>query len=170
MKIHIRELSGPEINERFLETLTSLAEVGLTVVEAREIFRSQLRTGVRTYVAVIDGQIVGTATLLVEQKFIHRGGRIGHIEDVAVNRDFQKQGIGTALLQHTTEEARKFGCYKVILSCFPDRVAFYERLGYRRHDVGMRLDLPKSHVDASAESKPSAVLSPMWMSFSCGCE
>ena len=168
MKIHIRELSGSEINERFLETLTSLAEVGLTVPEAREIFRSQLRSGVRTYVALVEGQIAGTATLLVEQKFIHRGGRIGHIEDVAVHRDFQKQGIGTALVRHTTEEARKFGCYKVILSCFPDRVAFYERLGYRRHDVGMRLDLAKEEGSSSEAS--SVAPAPMWMTFSCGCE
>jgi hypothetical protein len=34
------------------------------------------------------------------------------------------------------------GCYKVILSCFENRAAFYQGLGFRRHDVGMRVDLP----------------------------
>jgi glucosamine-phosphate N-acetyltransferase len=167
MNITIRELSGPDINERFLDTLASLAEVHLTVAEAREIFRSQLRSGVRTYIAMIDDQIVGTATLLVEQKFIHRGGRIGHIEDVAVHRDFQKQGIGTVLVRHTTQEAAKFGCYKVILSCFPDRVDFYTRLGYRQYDVGMRLDLPRGETTDAAAAKLSSAATPIWMNSPC---
>ena len=170
MSITIRELSGPDINERFLETLASLAEVQLTVTEAREIFRSQLRAGVRTYIAMIDEEIVGTATLLVEQKFIHHGGRIGHIEDVAVHRDFQKQGIGSVLVRHTTEEAKKFGCYKVILSCFSDRVLFYERLGYHQHDVGMRLDLPHHEGQFAAGIKSSTAAAPIWMNSSCSCK
>jgi glucosamine-phosphate N-acetyltransferase len=83
---------------------------------------------------------VGTATLLVEQKFIHHGGKVGHIEDVAVHRDRQLRGIGTRLVKHATEEARKLGCYKVILDCFERLAPFYARLGYRTFNVGMRND------------------------------
>ena len=44
-------------------------------------------------------------------------------------------------MRHATEQARKLGCYKVILSCFERLVPFYEALGYHKHDVGMRMDL-----------------------------
>jgi glucosamine-phosphate N-acetyltransferase len=139
-QLTIRELLAPDLSAGFLDALASLSEVGLTSLEAAEVFRNRLRLGIRTYVAFLGGRVVGTASLLLEQKFLHRGGWVGHIEDVAVHRDHQQQGIGTVLVQHATEEARKRGCYKVILDCFEHLVPFYERLGYRRHNLGLRID------------------------------
>ena len=49
--------------------------------------------------------------------------------------------IGAALVRHATEEARKLGCYKIILNCFENRIPFYKGLGFKPHDVGMRNDL-----------------------------
>jgi len=137
----IRECTALDLGNGFLDTLANLADVDMTTEQAREVFRSRLRNGIRTYVALIDDQIVGTITLLVERKFIHRGGVVGHIEDVAVHPEYQKRGVASALVRHATEEARGLGCYKVILNCFDHLVAFYERLGFRRHDNGMRIDL-----------------------------
>jgi glucosamine-phosphate N-acetyltransferase len=141
MDVHISELTAPDLGNGFLESLASLSEVGLTPEEATEILRSRLRAGIHTYVARHDGRVVGTASLLVELKFIHHGGRVGHIEDVAVHPDCQRKGVGTALVAHATEEARKLGCYKVILDCFERLVPFYGRLGYRAFNTGMRADL-----------------------------
>ena len=140
-QMEITELQPADLSRGFLETLTSLTDVDLTPQEASAILEARRRTGVRTFVAREGSAVVGTATLIVEQKFIHRGGHVGHIEDVAVHRDHQRKGIGAALIRHATDEARKLGCYKVILSCFEDRVPFYEGLGFRTHDVGMRVDL-----------------------------
>lgn len=141
MKIRIRELIGRDLSHGFLETLASLAEVDLTPERAAEVLRARLRAGVRTYVACSGEEVIGTAALLVEQKFIHGGGRVGHIEDVAVRRGCQEHGVGSALVRHATEQARRLGCYKVILDCFEDLVPFYGRLGYHCHNVGMRIDL-----------------------------
>ncbi len=141
MEITIRELRGFDKFDEFLDSLANLADVQLTPEEAREVFRNRLRTAVRTYIASAQGRIVGTASLLIEQKFIHGGGRSGHIEDVAVHRDFQKQGIGAALVRHATEQAKKIGCYKVVLNGFDQLAPFYEKLGFRRHDTGLRMDL-----------------------------
>jgi glucosamine-phosphate N-acetyltransferase len=141
LNLVIRELNGHDLSRGFLETLAGLAEVGLTPVQAGEVLRNRLRAGIRTYVARVEEQVAGTASLLVEQKFIHGGGRVGHIEDVAVHPDFRHHRIGSALVRHATEEARKHGCYKVILNCFEHLTPFYAQLGYRPHDVGMRIDL-----------------------------
>ena len=141
MNISIREFNALDLMNGFLETLSCLAEVGLSPDEAREVYRSHLRAGAHTYVAIAEERVIGTVTLLLEQKFIHHGGQIGHIEDVAVHSDYQHHGVASALVRHATEVARKQGCYKVILSCFDRLVPFYERLGFRRHDVGMRIDL-----------------------------
>jgi glucosamine-phosphate N-acetyltransferase len=141
MEITIRELRGFDNFEEFLDSLANLADVELTPEKAKEVFRNQLRLGVRTYVACVQGRIVGTASLLIEPKFIHGGGLSGHLEDVAVHRDFQKQGIGAALVRHVTAQAREMGCYKVVLNCFDNMAPFYEKLGFRRHDAGLRMDL-----------------------------
>ena len=42
----------------------------------------------------------------------------------------QRKGIGTALVRHAVEQARRLACYKVILNCQGDRVGFYTRLGF----------------------------------------
>jgi glucosamine-phosphate N-acetyltransferase len=140
LDLTIGELTGPDLANGFLETLASLAEVNLTPAEAGQVFRTRLRAGVHTYVARLGQRVVGTASLLLEQKFIHGGGWVGHIEDVAVHRDCREQGIGSALVRHATLEARRLGCYKVILNCFEHLVPFYGQLGYRPHDVGLRID------------------------------
>ncbi len=139
-ELQICELFGPDLANGFLETLESLSEVRMTPAEAAEVLRTRLRTGVKTYVAKIDGRVVGTCSLLLEQKFLHGGGWVGHIEDVAVDRGCQKKGIGSALVEHAVAEARRRGCYKVILDCFEHLVPYYNRFGFRVFNVGMRLD------------------------------
>ena len=141
MPVTVREMYGFDLNQDFLDTLASLAKVNLTLEQTKVVFRERLRKGIRTFVASLENRIVGTASLFVEEKFIHEGGKSGHIEDVAVHKDFQKHGVGAALIRHVVEEARAAKCYKVILNCSEGTAAFYEKLGFRRHDIGMRLDL-----------------------------
>jgi glucosamine-phosphate N-acetyltransferase len=136
----VRDLEEADLDNGFLDALAALAPVGLTAAQARAVFRERPPT-LHTYVAVWQGRVVGTASLLVEPKFIHAGGRVGHIEDVAVSQTSQQHGAGSALVRHAVEQARRYGCYKVILNCAKPLAAFYERLGFRSHDHGLRLDL-----------------------------
>lgn len=88
-----------------------------------------------------EGRIVGTASLLIENKLIHNCGRVGHIEDVVVDEYYRHQNIGRELIDTCIEHARKCECYKVVLSCNEANVPFYERCGFRVHEVTMRLDI-----------------------------
>ena len=144
MPLRIRPLQPADFAAGFLETLGSLAPVDLTPEEAIAIWQKRTDSGIHSVVAEVDGRVVGTASLIVEKKFIHRGGLVGHIEDVAVHSDHWRQGIGTALVERLTELASSLHCYKVILNCLDQLVPFYARLGYRRHDSGLRFDCPKN--------------------------
>ena len=86
------------------------------------------------------GRIVGAATLLVEPKLIHGGGRAGHIEDVAVASGSQGRGVGAALIKACLDEAGRRGCYKTILDCSDGVRPFYEKIGFVRHSNEMRYD------------------------------
>jgi glucosamine-phosphate N-acetyltransferase len=137
----LRPIEQSDFNNGFLETLGNLSDVDLTPEEGIRIWRGRNAAGVRTVVAVEAGAVIGTASLILEQKFIHKGGIIGHIEDVAVHVDHQGKGVGSAVVKQLVELARESGCYKVILSCNDDNMAFYIRAGFRKYDNGMRIDL-----------------------------
>jgi glucosamine-phosphate N-acetyltransferase len=145
-RYEVRELRDADVDRGFLETLSSLSDVsGLAPAEARALFRAMnTNPAYHIFVAVTgDGQVIGATTLLVEQKFIHRGGLVGHIEDVAVRKGRQGKGVGGSVVRAAVEKARELGCYKVILDCKADLVDFYKKLGFSEHDVGMRIDLAR---------------------------
>jgi GNAT superfamily N-acetyltransferase len=90
----------------------------------------------RLLVALIDGEIAGTYSLVIIPKLGKRGAPSGVVEDVAVAPQRQGQGIGRVMMQHALEECRKAGCYKLALSSNVKREGahrFYESLGFERH-------------------------------------
>ena len=140
----VRKLRPADLERGFLETLGNLSDVGgLSPREARGLFASMKRSPLYQVLVAVesDGEVVGATTLIVEQKFIHRGGLAGHIEDVAVRKGHEGKGIGGSVVRAAVERARELGCYKVILDCKEELVGFYEGLGFRSRDVGMRIDL-----------------------------
>lgn len=66
-----------------------------------------------------EGCIVGTGSLVVERKFIHSLGMVGHIEDIAVEKGQQGKKLGLRIIQALDYVAEKVGCYKVCsVFCF----------------------------------------------------
>lgn len=64
---------------------------------------------------VLDGadRVVGTGSLIVERKFIHALGMVGHIEDIAVEKGQQGKKLGLRIIQALDYVAAHVGCYKV---------------------------------------------------------
>ena len=91
-------------------------------------------------VAELEGKIVGTTTLFIESKFIHKGGFVGHIEDVSVDKDFHGQKIGQKIMEYLLNISKERGCYKTILNCTEDVKMFYEKLGFRQVASELRID------------------------------
>lgn len=56
---------------------------------------------------------MGTGALVVERKFIHGLGLVGHIEDIAVSRDQQGKKLGLRIIQALDAVGERVGCYKV---------------------------------------------------------
>lgn len=75
-------------------------------------------------------KILGSATVLIEQKLIHNMGKVGHVEDVVVDSDIRGKGIGKLLISHVVDYCKEKNCYKVILDCADNNIAFYEKCGF----------------------------------------
>ena len=138
----IRELKKEDIWNGFLKSLDSLKLASdIDKTKAEEVFEKiDSNPDYIIAVAEIDGKIVGSTTLLIESKFIHQGGLVGHIEDVSVNKEFQGKKIGEKIMKYLLEVSKNRGCYKTILNCTDDVKRFYEKLGFKQVASELRID------------------------------
>ena len=138
----IRKIIESDLENGFLESLDNLRQTSsLKQNSVRNILKKILENENHIiHVAELNGKIVGSTTLLIEQKFIHEGGFVGHIEDVVVNKEFEGQGIGMKLVLSLLDVAKEKKCYKTILNCEDKLISFYEKIGFKQKSIEMRFD------------------------------
>jgi len=146
LEYEVKKLTKEDLiddKEGFLETLRNLSETGEINLEDAEKILSEinLQNG-NIYIAKTnEKKIIGTATLLIEKKFIHNGGKVGHIEDVATRKAYEGNGIASEIIKKIIYLARQDNCYKIILDCNEDNISFYKKFGFFKHENEMRLNL-----------------------------
>ena len=140
--ITIRELEEKDLFNGFLESMDSLKLASnLDIEKAKEIFEKiSSNSNHFIYVAILDGRVVGSTSMLIEPKFIHDGRNVAHIEDVVVSNECQGRGIGEMLMQSLLDLAKYNNCYKTIWDCSDEVKPFYEKIGFKRTSNGMRYD------------------------------
>ena len=138
----IRKIIESDLENGFLESLDNLRQTSnLEQNSVRYILYKNLENENHIiHVAELNGKIVGSTTLLIEQKFIHEGGFVGHIEDVVVNKEFEGRGIGMKLVLSLLDLAKEKKCYKTILNCEDKLIPFYEKIGFKQKSTEMRFD------------------------------
>ena len=138
----IREIEENDLEKGFLESLDFLRKASdIDKNKAKEILKKiKQNPNHIIHVAIDNKKIVGSTTLFIEQKFIHDGGLVGHIEDVVVRKDYEGKGIGIKLIMSMLERAKEKNCYKTILECKDDVNQFYERIGVKHESHGRRYD------------------------------
>jgi ribosomal protein S18 acetylase RimI-like enzyme len=106
-----------------------IAAIGRKLTIQREMF----------LVAEIDGKVVGTTMAGYD-------GHRGWIYSVAVDQNYRRRGIATALIHEAERLLEAAGCPKVNLQVMPNNpgaVALYQSLGYAIEDrVSMGKPMP----------------------------
>ena len=74
--------------------------------------------------------IVGGITLIIEEKIIHSGGKVGHIEDFVVLDEYRNKGIGSLLYNYVKNLCEQNKCYKMILDCNELLENYYIKKGF----------------------------------------
>ncbi|KAK4092183.1 hypothetical protein Purlil1_3436 [Purpureocillium lilacinum] len=147
----LRPLRRSDYDTGFLDCLRVLTTVGDI---AKDEFEAQYERMVKQegyYIIVIEddaGAVVATGALIVERKFIHNLGAVGHIEDIAVSKSQQGKKLGLRLIQALDFVAERIGCYKSILDCSDANEGFYIKCGFRRAGLQM------AHYYEGSKSKP----------------
>ncbi|KAK3367149.1 acyl-CoA N-acyltransferase [Lasiosphaeria ovina] len=149
----LRALRRSDFDTGFLDCLRVLTTVGdITQQQFEDRYSWITRQDGGYFILVVEDtnpsppRVVGTGALIVERKFIHNLGSVGHIEDIAVAKDQQGKKLGLRIIKALDFIAGKTGCYKTILDCSEANEGFYVKCGFRRAGLEMAhyIDGPKS--------------------------
>ncbi|EAT85219.1 glucosamine 6-phosphate N-acetyltransferase [Parastagonospora nodorum] len=136
-----RPIQRDDFHKGFLDVLRVLTTVGDVTEEQWNERYTWMSARNDTYylLCITDSAnaIVGTGALIVERKFIHQLGLVGHIEDIAVAKDQQGKKLGLRIIQALDFVAEKVGCYKTILDCSEANEGFYVKCGFKRAGLEM---------------------------------
>ena len=89
-----------------------------------------------------DGMVVGTMVLLIVPNLSHGGLPWALIENMVVDQQYRRQGIGRVMMEYAIDRAKETGCYKLQLLSNkkrPEAHQFYSSLGLEPSAHGFRL-------------------------------
>ncbi|XP_014776939.1 probable glucosamine 6-phosphate N-acetyltransferase isoform X2 [Octopus bimaculoides] len=95
----VRPLCLSDYEKGYLKLLSELTKVGDVSYEQFEARFNSMKSSCDTYyIVVIEDTrtelIIGSATLVIEQKFIHNTSSRGRIEDVVIKNEYRGQQLG----------------------------------------------------------------------------
>ena len=141
ISLSLRHLVPGDYDKRFLGLLSELTDAPTI---PRAFFRKRLSLlqadELQTHLVAEDTRtkmLCATGTLVVENKFIHGCGRVGHLEDVVVRAGLRGHGIGSEIVRRIVAEAFSKGCYKVLVDCDDANVDFYRKCSFEVKDAQM---------------------------------
>lgn len=127
--------------KRYLEVLSILTSVGdVSQTQFDQLLNQWAASPLIYFPRVIadeNDSVVATGMIVIEQKLIHGCNKVGHIEDIAVDKSQQGKSLGYHLITHLSSIGESEGCYKVILDSSPQNTGFYEKCGYKDSGVFM---------------------------------
>jgi len=101
----------------------------------------QLNSNHRVIVGEYNNNIIAIGTIFIENKIIHSFGRVAHIEDIVVDKNYQKKNIGKKIIQELINIAKEKDAYKCILTSNISNIPFYEKCGFHISDSNMRINI-----------------------------
>ena len=104
-QILLRQLSGDEDDWRYRDLF-------LAYEEWWDHYRNNENFIVFVYEK--DDEIIGTASVLIEHKLLHYGSKVGHIEDVVIDKSARGLGIGKQLMHSCVGWCVLHNCYKPV--------------------------------------------------------
>jgi GNAT superfamily N-acetyltransferase len=93
------------------------------------------------WIMELNNEIICSATIIYEYKFIHNISMLAHIEDVCTLKKYRGKGYGKIIIDHLIEESRKNNCYKITLYCNKELEKFYNKSNFENKGIQMAIYL-----------------------------
>ena len=86
-----------------------------------------------------ENKLIGTGTLLIEDKLTYGGCKMGHIENLLIHENYRGNGYGELLVKKLSDTANNMKCYRVDLTCNIELENFYKKNNFNTNSVSMSL-------------------------------
>jgi len=127
-----RKLEESDYHKNYLQLLSQLTQVGHISPEEFSNILAKIQSQIWVFEDTTANKIVASASILLEQKFIHGGGIVAHLEDVIVDQSYRGNQLGHKLIVSIVEIAKNSGAYKIIADCKPELLSFYSKNGFEK--------------------------------------
>jgi len=127
-----RKLEESDYHKNYLKLLSQLTEVGEITPEEFSDILSKIQSQIWVFEDAHTNKIVASASILLEQKIIHGGGIVAHLEDVVVDDSYRGNQLGQKLITNMIDKARESGAYKIIADCKMELLSFYSKNGFQK--------------------------------------
>lgn len=139
MSYKTRFIEINDYNKDYLELINQLSKIDKNKIN-KDIFTNFINNlGDNHKIIVIEdikkSKIIGTITLLKEIKLIHNVGKVGHIEDLVIDKKYRGLGLSKILLNKIYELTKD--CYKIILNCSIKYENFYKKHKFVKNGLEM---------------------------------
>lgn len=86
-----------------------------------------------------DENIIGTGTVLIEEKLTYGGCKMGHIENILIAEKYRNNGYGEKIVKKLLEVCDNKKCYRVDLNCNKELEYFYKKNGFQKKHLCMNI-------------------------------
>tara|TARA_Y100000389_G_scaffold202403_1_gene247551 strand:- start:5047 stop:5496 length:450 start_codon:yes stop_codon:yes gene_type:complete len=141
-KTKIREIELEDFSKGCLELYEQSFDMNAGIISQKEFTEYILRKrkyNYKIFVYEYKRKIISIATCFVEEKLIHNFGKVSHIEDVIVDKNIRKSGLGKAMIEKCISYSNSEDSYKIILDCSIQNKFFYEKCGFEEKGCYMAL-------------------------------
>ena len=118
---------------------TTLTNSSISLDSYTDFLDNVLSKDHHIHVLIADGKLVGTGTLLIENKLTHGGCKMGHIENIMISEKHRNKGMGQKMLEHLIQVSTSAGCYRVDLNCNSELEHFYNTCGFEKKHMCMNI-------------------------------
>ena len=127
-----RKLEESDYHKNYLNLLSQLTQVGHIPPEEFSNILAKIQSQIWVFEDTAAKKIVASASILLEQKIIHGGGIVAHLEDVVVDQSYRGNQLGQKLIANIVEIAKNSGAYKIIADCKTELLSFYSKNGFEK--------------------------------------
>jgi glucosamine-phosphate N-acetyltransferase len=135
MEYKIRSLTDSDYTN-YLQLINQFRPTTFNEKDYKTIL-NQIHKNSTIWVIEYNHELIGTATLIYEYKFIRNIVKLAHVEDVCIDHRYRNKGLGTILLKFLVNEATNEQCYKIILDCDETLEHFYNKSGFKKNGIQM---------------------------------
>lgn len=93
-----------------------------------------------------DNNIIGSGTILIENKLTYNGCKMGHIENIIIDEKYRKQGYGEELVKYLLKICNDRKCYRVDLNCNSELENFYKKNNFNKKHICMNIYFKENFI------------------------